>query len=72
MDISIEFRKRKPKYERKWVIGAYNAYFHNNPYFIIADQDLVVQDDGSERIEPVFKEISILPIVPSVSYQFKF
>lgn len=73
LDLSVEFRKQKPKWERKWVIGVYNAYYHRNPYYVIADTEFV--RDGQGRIideKRVFKEISILPIIPSVSYQFKF
>ena len=33
---------------------------------------LVQQPDGSFEEQPVFREVSILPIIPSISYQFKF
>jgi hypothetical protein len=72
MDISIEFRKKKPHWERKWVIGAYNAYYHRNPYFILADEETFVAPDGTQYSQRQFKEVSILPIIPSISYQFKF
>ena len=72
LDVSIEFRKKKTNWERKWVIGAYNAYYHQNPYFIISDEDTTIDQNGNIESKPVFKEISILPIIPSVSYQFKF
>lgn len=73
MDLSIEFRKKKPKWERKWVVGVYNAYYHRNPYYVISDTQFVTNDQGQVIDEKrVFKEISILPIIPSVSYQFKF
>lgn len=73
LDLSIEFRKQKPKWERKWVVGVYNAYYHRNPYYIISDTEYVRDAQGQVIEEnPVFKEISILPFIPSVSYQFKF
>ncbi|WP_020537922.1 TonB-dependent receptor [Lewinella cohaerens] len=73
LDLSVEFRKQKPKWERKWVIGVYNAYYHRNPYYVIADTQYVRDAQGNVIDEKrVFKEISILPIIPSVSYQFKF
>ncbi|MEL6657611.1 MAG: carboxypeptidase-like regulatory domain-containing protein [Bacteroidota bacterium] len=73
LDLSIEFRKKKPKWERKWVVGLYNAYYHRNPYYVIADSEPVRDSQGNIVDERrVFKEISILPIIPSVSYQFKF
>ncbi|MFK8101347.1 MAG: carboxypeptidase-like regulatory domain-containing protein [Saprospiraceae bacterium] len=64
LDVSIEFFKKKRKYERKWVISAYNAYNRRNPFYIRPG----VNDNGQR----VFKQISLLPIIPSISYNFKF
>lgn len=74
LDMSIEFRKQKSKWERKWVIGVYNAYYHRNPYYLLSDTEYDFDPNTGERINErkVFKEVSILPIIPSVSYQFKF
>jgi len=72
LDFSIEFRKQKKKWERKWVVGVYNTYWHRNPYFMYADTRSVQQPDGSFKNERVFREVSLLPLIPSVSYQFKF
>jgi len=69
LDFSIEFRKKKPNYERTWTVGAYNVYNHNNPYFMIATSDY---DPVTETSTRKFKEISILPIIPSVSFGIKF
>lgn len=69
LDLSIEFRKKKPKYERVWTVGAYNVYNHKNPYFMIASSDYDPDTDTSVR---KFKEISILPVIPSVSFGIKF
>ena len=73
LDFSIEFFKKKKKYERKWIIGAYNAYWHRNPYYVTARSEAEFGPSG-EIIgqKRSFKEISILPIIPSVSYAFKF
>jgi hypothetical protein len=73
LDFSISFRKKKRKWERTWVIGAYNAYWHRNPYFLTAgDFTTCDNDTGQCTTERRVREISILPIIPSVSYQFKF
>lgn len=73
LDMSVEFKKKKKRYERKWVVGVYNAYYHRNPYFVISDTQNTYNNQGELiKSENVFKEISILPIIPSVSYQFKF
>ena len=66
LDLSVEFIKKKTNWERKWVISLYNAYSHKNPYFIYATHDFF---GGGKK---VFKEVALLPILPSVSYQFKF
>lgn len=73
LDLSVEFIKKRPNWERKWVISIYNTYNHNNPYFIYPDTEITVDGNGNVLEESrVFKEVSILPIIPSVSYQFKF
>ena len=69
LDLSIEFYRKKPKWERKWIISVYNAYWHRNPYYVISDTDFDPQTGQEKR---VLKEISILPIIPSVAYSFKF
>jgi hypothetical protein len=71
LDLSISFRKVKRRYTRTWVIGAYNAYWHKNPYFLTAG-DFTTCDDSGCTTERRVREISILPIIPSISYQFKF
>ncbi|WP_020569975.1 TonB-dependent receptor [Neolewinella persica] len=73
LDLSISFRKKKRKWERTWVIGAYNAYWHRNPYFLTAGNFTTCDDNtGQCTTKRRVREISILPIIPSVSYQFKF
>ncbi len=71
LDFSISFRKQKRWGERTWVIGAYNTYWHRNPYFLTAE-DVYSCDNGSCGTTRRVREYSILPIIPSVAYQFKF
>ncbi|MEO1256795.1 MAG: TonB-dependent receptor, partial [Bacteroidota bacterium] len=71
LDLSISFRKEKRWGTRTWVVGVYNAYWHRNPYFMIADDVAVCNDQGCTSRRRV-REISLLPIIPSVSYNFKF
>jgi outer membrane receptor for ferrienterochelin and colicin len=65
LDFSAKFSKQKRKYERAWVIGIYNVYNRLNPFYIFRDFDKVTN-------KPVFKQVSLFPIIPSISYQFKF
>ncbi len=52
-------------YESEWVYSFYNIYSRRNPYFIYLTTDLITR-------EPQAREVSLLPIVPSVSWNFKF
>lgn len=69
LDASIEFKKKKRWGEAAWVLSVYNAYWNRNPYFILADEDY---DFNTGKTTTKFKEISILPIIPSIAYNFKF
>jgi hypothetical protein len=65
LDASMKFMKKKRWGERAWVISVYNVYNRQNPFFIYRDYDY-------NKNKPVFKQVSLFPIIPSVSYQFKF
>ncbi|MEO0330575.1 MAG: TonB-dependent receptor, partial [Bacteroidota bacterium] len=64
LDLSITFTKEKRWGERKWVFGLFNAYSRLNPVF--AD---LRNEPGSDK---KFVQLSLFPIIPSVSFQFKF
>ncbi len=75
LDIGIKFSKQKKKHLRTWSFGAYNTYFHKNPYFVYASNvDDFDPNTGQYRgSNTKFKEVSIIPfIIPYFSYGFKF
>ncbi len=73
LDLSIEFIKKKRLYERAWVISVYNTYAHSNPYFVYSDNQDVRDSNGNYiGSKRAFKEVALLPILPSASYRFKF
>lgn len=69
LDISFSNKKQikifGKTFEREWVFGVYNLYSRQNPYFVYLTTDPVT------RI-PQAKQVSLLPIIPSVSFNFKF
>ena len=65
LDIGVEFIKKKKWGERAWIIGLYNAYSRSNPFYIYLGYDF---DTNKKQ----YRQISLLPVVPSVSYRFKF
>lgn len=61
LDINIAHIRKKNRSIRKWSIGLYNAYNRMNPFFIRYNES-----------ENNFTQYSLLPIIPSISYNYKF
>ncbi len=76
LDVSCTFIKQKKTGERRWNIAAYNAYNRNNPFFLYEDREgeEVIDDNGNLtwQSKRVYKQVSIFPIIPSVSYSRTF
>ncbi|KAA5538669.1 TonB-dependent receptor [Adhaeribacter rhizoryzae] len=68
-DIGIQFHKKKRWGERTWEISAYNLYSRKNPFFYYLSSEY--QPNDSSTVTKV-KQTSLFPIIPSVSYSFKF
>jgi hypothetical protein len=65
LDISMKFIKQKRKYLRTWVLSVYNVYNRANPFIRYKTYEY-----PGNKI--VFKDTTVFPFLPSVSYQFKF
>jgi outer membrane receptor for ferrienterochelin and colicin len=65
LDISVSFIKKKKRGIRTWVIGVYNAYSRYNPYYLYYKYD-----KADEKIK--LYQYSLFPIIPSITYSFKF
>lgn len=63
--------KKKPaqKWEQSWVFSIYNVYSRLNPYFIYFDQEGSALS-GELKIQP--KQVSLFPVIPAVTWNFKF
>lgn len=66
LDLAATFTKVKKKHTRNWIWSVYNVYNRHNPFYVY----LGTTDTTPYR--PVFKQVSLFPILPSVTYQFKF
>ncbi len=71
LDLSVNFHKKKRYGIRTWNISVYNAYNHQNPFIIYPRQTLRVDSQGVEY-NTVLMQRSLFPIIPSVSYIYKF
>ena len=63
LDLGLNWFKKTKWGERTWSIGVYNAYNRNNPYYIYFE---------TENTKRVAKQIGVFPILPSISYNFRF
>ncbi len=70
LDVSATYiRKKHEKYQSSWTFSIYNVYNRYNPYFIYP------ATTGSTilgNLQITEKQVSLFPILPSVTWNFKF
>ena len=59
MDLSFSNEKQKKGYKRTWMFSIYNVYNRLNAYFLYESEGTI-------------KQVSLFPIIPSVSYRLEF
>ncbi len=72
LDLSATYtpiNKKGKKMNGSWVFSVYNAYNRKNPYFYYYNQ---TGSTGSGNIEVQATQVSLFPVIPSVTYNFKF
>ncbi|MCC2548081.1 TonB-dependent receptor [Hymenobacter sp. BT175] len=70
MDLGLVYKLRPRHGESDLTLSIYNAYNRRNPYFIYFDQIRDKETDDILRYEA--KQVSLFPLIPSVTYNFKF
>ena len=71
-DVSVNWipkPKKKRRFEQSWNFSIYNLYNRKNPYFIFIDVDGDILT-GNAIIKA--KQVSLFPILPSITWNFKF
>lgn len=72
----IKDYKSKKRWKSQLVINLYNVYSRRNPFFVYFDEEIetFTDDQGNEarRLKFVAKQTSLFPIIPSVTYNFRF
>lgn len=66
LDVAVQWSKAKRRGERTWELSVYNLYNQQNPYFYS------YETSGSEQTTEKLYQFTVLPLLPSISYQFKF
>ena len=71
MDLALTY-KNKPskKFESSWTLSIYNIYNRQNPYFIYFEPDGVLTE--GQDLQITAQQVSIFPIIPSISWNFKY
>jgi hypothetical protein len=69
MDVSITYtRKKTLKRVSEWVFSIYNVYNRLNPYLILYQ----TSGDFKTYIQTTPQQVSLFPLLPSLSWNFKF
>lgn len=69
LDLGINFHKKKKHGIRTWNISIYNAYSRQNPFFVYFDEEY---NTATKKTRKQLKQISLFPIIPSITYSYKF
>ena len=69
LDLGLNFTKQNKKFNfsRTLSFGIYNLYNRKNPFFVYLSQGR-----GAADGETVARQISLFPIIPSITYNIKF
>lgn len=71
LDLSVVYTPKphsKKRWKSSWAFSIYNVYSRMNPYILYVDAVGNVQEGADVKI----KQISIFPVLPSITYNFKF
>ena len=79
LNLSLNHTKQKRHGQAVWSFGVYNAYNNMNPNFVISDYEGWYDDNmltpggrPTWKRKQTLTKITILPIMPSISYTYKF
>ncbi len=67
--VTGETEKIKKKFRSKWSFSVYNAYNRANPFFLYFDNE---GDFSQGELDVSAKQVSLFPILPSVTWKFSF
>ncbi len=76
LDIGATYTpKKKKRFQSSWSFSIYNVYSRKNPYFIYFALESAEGQEGSIQngdLTPKAYQVSIFPILPSVTWNFNF
>ncbi|SHJ77180.1 TonB-dependent Receptor Plug Domain [Hymenobacter daecheongensis DSM 21074] len=70
LDLGLVYKLKPRRGESDLTFSVYNAYNRRNPYFVYFDQ---VKDKQTNLVTSYrARQVSLFPVIPSVTYNFKF
>jgi len=74
LDLGVNFHKQKKHGIRTWNISVYNAYNQMNPFLVTITENNVYDPSTGRytKVEKNLTQTSIFPIIPSITYSYKF
>lgn len=73
LDLGVQFHKQKEKgRERTWGFSIYNTYARQNPFIYTIDERTTRVDESTTITEKELVRTSVLILIPSINYTFKF
>lgn len=73
LDLGIQFHKKLKKgRERTWGFSLYNAYARQNPFIYTLEDSKFDGNDPNATVETKLVRTSVLMLIPSFNYTFKF
>jgi len=71
MDLALTLKnKASKKFSSSWTLSIYNIYNRQNPYFIYFETEGLLGD--SDDVKITAQQVSLFPIIPSISWNFNF
>lgn len=65
LDVGITWSKPKKRWTRSWNLSVFNVYNRKNPFLYLISEDAATQ-------QRYLSKITVLPILPSITYSIKF
>ena len=73
LDLGVNFHKKKRWGMRTWNISIYNVYNQLNPFMVYPSSEYSYNPEtGESEGRNFLNQITLFPIIPSVSYTIKF
>lgn len=75
LDVGFDYTVKFKKWESKISLGAYNVYNHANACYYDISITNANPNQGTTVTQPIkysLREITGIPFIPSLSYNFKF